>query len=179
MSHYATSEDPLDRRVRSRVTAFGPQMRGRLDRISGFVALALVAVLTIAATIYLFAGIAGAYLAADDFQWLIGGRTFHWPRVVDLLVGDHFYRPVIDIWFAGATRACGASTSCYHLSNLGIHLATVSMVFMLALMLFDDLRIACLGTLLFALQPGYAQTVVWTSAVTGLLMTMFYVARRC
>jgi hypothetical protein len=151
-------------------------MNGRLGRLSGFVAIGLVAVLSITATVYLFAGIAGAYLAADDFQWLMGGCTFHWSRVVNQLVGDHFYRPIIDIWFASATRACGASTSCYHLSNLGIHLLTVSMVFLLALILFDDRRIACLGALLFALQPGYAQAVVWTSAVTGLLMTTFYVA---
>jgi hypothetical protein len=57
--------------------------------------------------------------------------------------------------------------------SLGIHLVNVSVVFWLGLTLFRDLRTAFLGALLFAIQPGATQAVVWISAVTGLLATAF------
>ena len=135
----------------------------------------LILLLAATAAAYLSAGVTRAYLAADDFQWLEGGFLFHWSRIFDQIAGDHFYRPVIDIWFGGATLACGPSTSCYHVLNLGLHFLNVALVFSLALLLFDDLFVASLGALMFALQPGYTQAVVWISAVTAVLMTTFYV----
>ncbi len=135
----------------------------------------LILLLAATAAAYLSAGVTRAYLAADDFQWLEGGFLFHWSRIFDQIAGDHFYRPVIDVWFGGATLACGASTACYHVLNLGLHLLNVALVFSLALLLLDDLFVASLGALMFALQPGYTQAIVWISAVTAVLMTTFYV----
>jgi len=135
----------------------------------------LILLLGATTAVYLSAGVTHAYLAADDFQWLEGGFLFHWSRVFNQIAGDHFYRPVIDIWFGGATLACGPSPACYHLLNLGLHFVNVALVFSLALLLFDDLFIASLGALMFGIQPGYTQAVVWISAVTAVLMTTFYV----
>jgi hypothetical protein len=135
----------------------------------------LILLLAATAAAYVSAGVTRAYLAADDFQWLEGGFLFHWSRIFNQIAGDHFYRPVIDVWFGGATLACGSSTACYHLLNLGLHFLNVALVFSLALLLFDDLFVASLGALMFALQPGYTQAIVWISAVTAVLMTTFYV----
>lgn len=134
----------------------------------------LAALLAATAAQYLRAGLAGAYLAADDFQWLAGGHTFTWARISQAAAGDHFYRPMIDVWFAGATAGCGFEASCYHLATLGVHLLNVALVFALGLSLFKDLRIVVLGTLLFVLEPAYTQAVVWVSAVTGLMAALFY-----
>ena len=141
----------------------------------GTVLALLVVVLSATAAIYLAAGVGRAYFVADDFQWLAGGHTFTPARLVDQVAGDHFYRPAVDVWFAAAAEACGFSGPCYHAASLSLHLLNVALVFLLALSLFTDVRIAFLGALLFALEPGYTQAVVWVSAATALLMTTCYV----
>jgi hypothetical protein len=136
----------------------------------------LAGVLLLCAAIYLRAGIAGAFLAADDFQWLAGGQRVDWGHLVHASSRDHFYRPVIEAWFALTVAACGYETACYHMANVTVHLLNVALVFSLGLALFKDLRVAFLAALIFAIEPGSTQAVVWVSAVTGLLATMFCVA---
>jgi len=138
-------------------------------------AVLLVVVLAIGAAIYAAAGVANAYLAADDFQWLSIGHAFTWSGLLRV-GGDRFYRPVVEVWFAGAVAACGPATSCYHLLNLALHLFTISLVFAMALALFRDARAAFWGALFFAVEPAYTQAVVWISAVSTLLATCLYVA---
>ena len=134
-------------------------------------AAALAALLLLAAVLFIRAGLMGAYLAADDFQWLAGGRRFDSARILDIAARGHFYRPAIDIWFALTSAGCGFSAGCFHFANLIVHVMNVGLVFTLALALFKDLRTAFLGALVFALEPGYTQAVVWVSAITGLLAT--------
>jgi hypothetical protein len=135
----------------------------------------LMAVLVLTAAIYVSAGLAGAYLAADDFQWLGGGHTFTWARLLYVTGGDRFYRPAADLWFAGTTSVCGFSLPCHHLLLLAVHLANVALVFVLAIWLSGSLGTAWLTTLLFALNPAYTQAVVWLSAITGVLCAFGYV----
>ena len=141
----------------------------------GRTAVLLALLLVIGGALYLAAGLADAYLAADDFQWLAAGQAFTWPSLLHIS-GDRFYRPVVNLWFAGAFAACGPSTSCYHALNLTLHLITVSLVFVLALGLFRDSRMAFWGALFFAVEPAYTQAIIWVSGVTTLLATCLYVA---
>jgi hypothetical protein len=134
----------------------------------------LAAILALTAAVYLAAGLAGAYLAADDFQWLGGGHTFTWARLLDVTGGDRFYRPAADLWFAGTTSVCGFSLPCHHLLLLAVHLANVALVFVLANWLSGSLGTAWLAALLFALNPAYTQAVVWLSAITGVLCAFGY-----
>jgi hypothetical protein len=134
----------------------------------------LAPILAATATLYLAAGLAGAYLAADDFQWLGGGHTFTWGRLLYVTGGDRFYRPVADLWFAASTTTCGFALPCHHLLLLFVHLVNVALVFVLAMWLFDSLRTAWLAALLFALQPAYTQAVVWLSAITGVFCAFGY-----
>jgi hypothetical protein len=136
--------------------------------------LALTAILILTAAIYVSAGLPGAYLAADDFQWLGGGHTFTWGRLLYVTGGDRFYRPAADLWFAATTSVCGFTLPCHHLLLLGVHLANVVLVFLLATWLSGSLRTSWLATLLFALNPAYTQAVVWLSAITGVLCAFGY-----
>ena len=156
------------------VVLFPPMVGGHRRESAARFAVPLALLLAVSAGTYLYAGVGRAYLAADDFQWLLYGHTFSWRQLVSQLAGNRFYRPAIDLWFAVSARACGFNVACYHAGNLGLHLVTVTLVFGLAVTLLDDLRIACLAALFFALEPGYTQAVVWVSGVTGLLMTACY-----
>ena len=130
--------------------------------------------LVLSAAIYISAGLPKAYLAADDFQWLGGGHTFTWARLLYVTGGDRFYRPAADLWFAGTASVCGFSLPCHHLLLLAVHLANVALVFVLASWLSGSLGTAWLATLLFALNPAYTQAVVWLSAITGVLCAFGY-----
>jgi hypothetical protein len=149
---------------------------GRAPNRRVMAAILLSVLLIAGAAPYVRAGVARAYFAADDFQWIAGGHTLGWSRIADVRSRDHFYRPMIDAWFTVSVAGCGGATACYHLASLAVHLLNIAMVFALALLLFGDLRVAFLGALLFALEPAYAQAVVWISAITGVLATACYLA---
>ena len=101
---------------------------------------------------------------------------FDWHRVFDIGSRSHFYRPVTELWFAGAVHACGASSACYHTLSLVVHAFNVCLVFVLALSLSHRTGFAALAATLFLIQPAYSQAVVWVSGVGGLLATMFYLS---
>jgi hypothetical protein len=82
---------------------------------------------------------------------------------------------MIDLWFAGAASTCGAA-GCYHVLSLAVHLLSVGFVFALGRTLFRDLRIAVLGTAMFALEPAYVQAVAWVAAIPDLLGACLFLA---
>jgi len=139
------------------------------------VAFALAGLVLLTAVLFVAAGLPSAYLAADDFQFLARDEVVDWARLLHT-TGSSFYRPVVDVWFTGTTRICGASVPCYHVANLGVHLLNILLVFALAQSLLNDVRPAFLASVLFAVQPAPTQAVVWVSAVTSLLATSCYLA---
>jgi hypothetical protein len=132
--------------------------------------------LAIAAAPYLAGGVLGAYFAGDDFQWLYAATALGWERAFDVSSRSSSYRPVIDLWFTAGHVVCDRSSACYHAASLIVHLFAVAMVFVLAQMLFRDVRIAALGTALFALQPAYTQAVAWVAAIPNTLGAAFLLA---
>ncbi len=138
-------------------------------------AAGLAVILAATTLIFLSAGLGDAYIAADDFQWLGGGHTFTWARLQYVTGGDRFYRPMADLWFAGATRACGFSLPCHHTLLLGIHLVNITLIYLLGAWLFASTRTVWLATLLFAFNPAYTHAVVWLSAITGVLCAFGFV----
>jgi hypothetical protein len=132
----------------------------------------LAGILAIAAIIYVAGRAPHAYLAADDFQWLQARWGIDWTRLLDP-AQYHFFRPVVQAWFAGATAACGPSESCYHWLSLGVHVLNVALVALVGAAITGRRAFGLLSALLFAVQPAYTQAVVWVSAVTALLCTTF------
>jgi hypothetical protein len=138
------------------------------------VLLAAAATLALAAGVYLRAGAAHAYLAADDFQWLTGGLGRDWSRLLTVSARGHFYRPVIDAWFIVTTTACGPAVPCYHLANLAVHLVNIVLVLALVKTVTGNDPLALLTAALWAVQPTPSQAILWVSAVTSLLAATFY-----
>jgi hypothetical protein len=139
-------------------------------------ALPLIVILAGLAGLSISAGLTDAYVAADDFQWLAGGHTFGWSRVLQLTGRDHFYRPGADLWFATTTSACGFRLGCHHSALLLVHLLNVSLVYVLCSWLSRDMRFAFLATLLFAVQPAHTHAIVWLSAITIVLASFGYLS---
>lgn len=128
-----------------------------------------------AAAIAVYAASAGYGLFADDFQWLVAAQQFQPSRLVDLGDRAHFYRPVIEVYFPSAFAVCGRDASCYHWLSILLHAATSLLVTGMAAALARHFWTGAFAGLLFAIQPGPMEAVIWVSAVTEVLSTAFFV----
>ena len=136
----------------------------------------VVAALAIgAATLLVYAGTTSYGLFADDFNWLAGARSFDASSLVHIEGRAHFYRPVIELYFPAVLSACGQAASCYHWFSVALHFVTSLTVGALAASLSRSTLLGVLAGLLFAMQPAGVEAVVWVSAVSELLATLFFV----
>jgi len=127
------------------------------------------------ATLLVYSGTTGYGLFADDFNWLAGARSFDAASLVQILGRAHFYRPVIELYFPAVLSVCGQEASCYHWFSVALHFLTSLTVGALTASLSRSRLLGVLAALLFAAQPAGVEAVVWVSAVSELLATLFFV----
>jgi len=135
-----------------------------------------LAALTIGgAILVVYAGTTGYGLFSDDFTWLAGARSFDAASLIQIDGRAHFYRPVIELYFPAALLVCGPAASCYHWLSVSLHFLTSLAVGVLAASLSRSNLLGVFAGLLFATQPAGVEAVVWVSAVSELLVTLFFV----
>ena len=115
----------------------------------------------------------GAYFFEDDFQWLVSRWSFHPAHLLDLRLFDHFYRPVIEMYFWLGLALFGGSPGLFHAANLGLHAANVLVLFLLARKISGSERYAFLSALFFAVLPGYVEAIAWVSALAEPIAAFF------
>ena len=147
-------------------------MRGAVGRVPSHVWALLASAALVAVVLTLHAPTLAAYFYEDDVQWLLGDGT--WPIGLFSLEGrDHFFRPVVEVYFMAQSRLWGASPVAFHLANVLLHALNALLVFVLARRVLTQTAPACAAALLFALHPRAVEMVAWVSGVTGVLMTSF------
>lgn len=137
--------------------------------------IALGAAAITAAVLVIYARSLSGYFFDDDFHWLAQSQTFEAAHLLNLSRYNHFYRPVIEIYFAAGLRLFGCDPFPFHLASLAIHLLTIGSVWLLARALSASLLVASLGALFFAVQPGFTEAVTWIGAITDQLPVLWYV----
>jgi hypothetical protein len=138
--------------------------------------VALVALGALAVTLAVYWPALGYYLNNDDFGWLANGRDFSWARLVSMAGRDHFYRPLVEMYFASLLRTCGMNAVCLHAFSLLLHAINVFLVWMLARAWIPGRAAPVLAALVFAVMPVHSEPVMWVAAVTELLPTLFSLA---
>ncbi|MCU0241474.1 MAG: hypothetical protein MUF51_03520 [Vicinamibacteria bacterium] len=113
------------------------------------------------------------YLFADDVHWILEGRAFHILRPFEIERRTHFYRPVVEIYFAALTRLTGESVAAMHAANVVLHIGNALLVLWLARLLGGTLAQAILTALLFAAHARAVESVAWISGITAVLSTTF------
>jgi len=114
-----------------------------------------------------------SYLVTDDFQWVQGGLQFSLSDPINVSHRTHFYRPVIELYFAAMQGLFPCSARALHATSVSIHLINVGLVMVLAHMIKANPLFTAVSGLLFAVQPSAAEAVLWPSAVTTLLCATF------
>jgi hypothetical protein len=133
--------------------------------------LAAVAITTVVVVIY--AGAASSYFFNDDFHWLAQTQVFQPAHMVDLSRYDHFYRPVIEVYFYAGLSMFGCDAFPFHAASIALHLMTTLALFVLARQLAGP-GFAVLSSAFFAVQPGYSDAVTWIGAIVDLLPALWY-----
>jgi len=147
-------------------------------RIAPLWPLALILVATCAA----YAGSLRSPLYADDYIYLVAARDWsfgEYARVAFTPWGDeptftftrNYWRPLAFIWFEIAEPVFGGEPLPYHVVNLGIHIASTVLVWLLASRLDARPAVRAVATAAFALYPGSFEAVTWISSVNSAGLT--------
>jgi sorbitol-specific phosphotransferase system component IIC len=115
------------------------------------------------------------YFFDDDFHWLAQTQSFAPANLFDLSRYDHFYRPVIELYFYAGLALFGCDPFPFHVASVAIHLLTAGLVYAFARAIAASVPTAFLASLFFAVQPGFTDAVTWIGAITDLLPVPFYV----
>jgi hypothetical protein len=128
----------------------------------------------------------------DDFQWLVGSWSFHPAQLVAFGSLNHFYRPVIDVYFAVMTPLLGGSPALFHAASIALHAVNVLVVFALASRIYGPAEagpdihrwgppsggpsanvFGFVAALLFAVQPSDIDAVAWVGALAEAIGALF------
>ena len=114
------------------------------------------------------------YYFNDDFQWLQSARTFTPVKLLHIEQYNHFYRPVIEVYFFIGRKLFGCDPLSFHVASVAVHVINSALLFCFARALTKNGVVAGMAALLFAVHPGYVQAVVWVAAITDLLPGTWY-----
>jgi hypothetical protein len=136
------------------------------------IAAGAVALAVIVAIVY--RDVSRIYYFNDDFQWLQGARTFTPVKLLHIEQYNHFYRPVIEVYFFIGRRLFGCDPLSFHIASVVVHAINSALLFCFARALTKNAPVAGMAALLFAVHPGYVQAIVWVAAITDLLPATWY-----
>jgi hypothetical protein len=138
--------------------------------------IAAFTALVIIVTYVVYRAAALSYFTEDDFGWLTAAASFRFATLLHLGNYSHFYRPIVELYFAAGYRLFGCEPSSFHLASVTIHLATILVLYLFADALTAKPMFAATAALLFASLPGYVEAVAWVAAITDLLPALWYIS---
>jgi MFS family permease len=84
-----------------------------------------------------------------------------------LQIARDYWRPLSFVTFRGLYSVFGGSVVGYHLFSLGIHVAGIVMVWLLARRLSGRIVAVAISTLIFAVHPAGVESITWISAINS------------
>ncbi len=143
---------------------------------------ALIVAGTLVLTAALYAGVFhGGFLEFDDPDNVLDNysiRTLSWPNVEHWFTTplQYMYTPLVSLSYALDYHVGRLDPAAYHVTNVGLHLANVVLVYRLCRALTRRAFIAHFVTVAFAVHPVNVDTVCWVSTRSTLLATLFSLA---
>ncbi len=123
------------------------------------------AVILVSAAVIVYHNALSAYFFDDDFQLLVGSWSFRSSQLVAIGSLSHFYRPVIDLYFAAATPLFRGSPVIFHLVSILLHAATALVIFAMARLVSRSALYGFLAALFFVVQPSDIDAIAWVGAL--------------
>ncbi len=124
------------------------------------------AVLAVAAAIaFVYWRAVGAYFFEDDFAWLMSTFAFQPANIFNLGSYNHFYRPVIELYFWAAAPLLDGSPALFHAANIAFHAVNALLLFLFVRDATGSERHGFLAALFFVGLPGYIEAIAWVGAL--------------
>jgi tetratricopeptide (TPR) repeat protein len=87
----------------------------------------------------------------------------------------NYYRPVFLAWLLLNHTIFGLHPMFWHLTNILAHLGATALVYLLALRLTREQKIAAIAALIFGVHPVHIESVAWISGVTEPLLALLMI----
>ncbi len=84
-----------------------------------------------------------------------------------------YYRPVFTLYLMMCWAMFENNAALWHIFSILVHLLIVYLAFRILEKITDDLRLATVGALIFAVHPLRAESVAWISGVSDPLLALF------
>src|SRR5437867_6827307 len=81
--------------------------------------------------------------------------------------------PISTVYLMIVWKLSGAWAPGWHVLNIIVHMLVVYLVFLVLKKVTNDLRLAAIASLIFALHPMRSESVAWVSGVTDPLLAVF------
>jgi hypothetical protein len=140
---------------------------------------AAAALLIAGAVAVIYRGAVVSYFFNDDFNWFDEAQRFAAANLIHLERYNHFYRPVVAIYFFAGRALFGCAALPFHLLSVAIHALNTLLVYLFARDLSGRRDLGFFAALLFCTQPGYYEAVSWVAAITDLLPGLWYLLTLC
>ena len=163
-------------------------VRAGVQPLASLLILALILLLSLA----IYAPTLGQWFTGDDFWflrssqatpfWEYAGKAFDFRETGTLPEFDR-YRPLYPVVWKLQYEAFGLDSTGYHAVLLGLHLACISVVYLISRRLFRLEWAALLAALIFAVHPAFAEAVgpLWAGnrvfATLPYLLSLFFFIR--
>lgn len=115
----------------------------------------------------------GAYFYEDDFAWLMTTFTFQPGHIFDFAAYNHFYRPVIELYFWTAAPLFGGSPALFHAASVALHAVNALLLFAFTRRATGNERYAFVAAWFFVGIPGYAEAIAWVGALAEPIGALF------
>ncbi len=126
----------------------------------------------------------------DDSDLILNNENIKsWGNLPQILVLDLFqnsqhkpankvgyYRPIINLTYLLDYSLYGKNPTGYHITNLIWHTACGVLIFLLIRLLFDDVSLSLITSLLFVAHPIHTESVAWIAGRTDIICSFFYFA---
>lgn len=115
------------------------------------------------------------YFVADDLTWLRWAANDTFQNLPNHFVNaqNFFYRPLIKVITFFLYTLFSFQPFGYHIFIIFLHIATTSVVFLLAKKILNDKFLAFCTAVLFALHPAHSENLMWFSGLSGVLSSLF------
>ena len=127
----------------------------------------------IAAAVLVYHRALFAYFYDDDFQWLTDSLSFVPSSLWAFGRLTHFYRPVIDLYFAATTHVFHGSPVLLHAASIAVHAANGLVLLALLQRLTGDAFYGFVAALFFVVQPAGVEAVAWVGALAEAVSALF------
>ena len=145
------------------------EVRGLSTRIRGSLRSAVL----IAAAVLVYHRALFAYFFDDDFQWLTDSLSFVPSNLWAFERLTHFYRPVIDLYFAAATHVLHGSPVLLHAASIAVHAANGLVLLAVLRRLTGNAFYGFVAALFFVVQPAGVEAVAWVGALAEAVGALF------